>query len=161
MSNFFSTPWTVAHQAPLSMGFLSQEYWRELPFPSPGDLPDPGVESMSLHWQADSLPLSHQGSLNTINTYLRMRSQSEVIITMDFNCRWFYWITGNFLKCDKVLWLHRRMSLFLRLACSIIYKWNLMISVTCFHMVELKPEKPSVCIFVLYTNVRVLTKQWL
>ena len=111
--------------------------------------------------EADSLPLSHQGSLNTINTYLRMRSQSEVIITMDFNCRWFYWITGNFLKCDKVLWLHRRMSLFLRLACSIIYKWNLMISVTCFHMVELKPEKPSVCIFVLYTNVRVLTKQWL
>ena len=38
------TPWTVAHQAPLSTGFSRQEYWRGLPVPSPGDLPDPGVE---------------------------------------------------------------------------------------------------------------------
>ena len=38
------TPWTVAHQAPLSMGFSRQEYWSGLPFPSPGDLPDPGIE---------------------------------------------------------------------------------------------------------------------
>ena len=38
------TPWTVAHQAPLSMGFLRQEYWSGLPFPSPGDFPDPGIE---------------------------------------------------------------------------------------------------------------------
>ncbi|CAI9169360.1 unnamed protein product [Rangifer tarandus platyrhynchus] len=37
-------PWTVAHQAPLSMGFSRQEYWSGLPFPSPGDLPDPGIE---------------------------------------------------------------------------------------------------------------------
>ena len=42
------TPWTVAHQAPLSMGFSRQEYWSGLPFPSPGDLPDPGIEPMSL-----------------------------------------------------------------------------------------------------------------
>ena len=47
MSDFFVTPWTVAHQAPLSMGFPRQKYWSELPFPSPGDLPDPGIESMS------------------------------------------------------------------------------------------------------------------
>ena len=40
----FATPWTVAHQAPLSMGFSRQEYWSGLPFPSPGDLPDPGME---------------------------------------------------------------------------------------------------------------------
>ena len=38
------TPWTVAPQAPLSMGFTRQEYWSELPFPSPGDLPDSGIE---------------------------------------------------------------------------------------------------------------------
>ena len=50
------TPWTVAHQAPLSMGFPSQQYWNELPFPSPGDLPDPGIEPWSLVLQADSLP---------------------------------------------------------------------------------------------------------
>ena len=40
--------WTVAHQVPLSMGFPRQEYWSGLPFPSPGDLPDPGMEPMSL-----------------------------------------------------------------------------------------------------------------
>ena len=43
-----ATPWTVAWQAPLSMGFSRQEYWRGLPFPSPGDLPDPGIEPNSL-----------------------------------------------------------------------------------------------------------------
>ena len=41
------TPWNVAHQAPLSMGFFRQEYWSGLPFPPPGDLPDPGIEPMS------------------------------------------------------------------------------------------------------------------
>ena len=54
-----ATPWTVAHQAPLSMGLLGQEYWNGLPFPPPGDLPDPGIESMSpvsSALQADSLP---------------------------------------------------------------------------------------------------------
>ena len=44
------------------MGFPRQEYWSGLPFPSPGDLPDPGTELESLHWQVDSLPLSLQGS---------------------------------------------------------------------------------------------------
>ena len=44
----FAAPWTVAHQAPLSMRFSRQEYWSGLPFPSPGDLPDPGMETMSL-----------------------------------------------------------------------------------------------------------------
>ena len=43
----FATPWTVAHQAPLSMGFSRQEYWSGLPFPSPGDLPHPGIEPES------------------------------------------------------------------------------------------------------------------
>ena len=43
----FATPWTVAYQAPLSMGFSRQEYWSGLPFPSPGDHPDPGIEPRS------------------------------------------------------------------------------------------------------------------
>ena len=42
----FVIPWTVAHQAPLTMGFSRQEYWSGLPFPSPGDLPNPGIEPM-------------------------------------------------------------------------------------------------------------------
>ena len=55
-------PWTAAHQAPLSMGFPRQECWSGLPFPSPGDLPNPETELMSPILQAVSLPLSHQGS---------------------------------------------------------------------------------------------------
>ena len=49
-------PWTAAHQAPLSTGFPRQQYWNELPFPSLGYLPDPGIEPGSLALQADSLP---------------------------------------------------------------------------------------------------------
>ena len=49
-------PWTIAHQAPLSMGFSRQEYWSGLPFPSPGDLPNPGIEPGSPALQADDLP---------------------------------------------------------------------------------------------------------
>ena len=56
MSDSYVTPWTVAHQAPLSMGFPRQEYWSGLPFPSPGDLPDPGIEPSYPALQADSLP---------------------------------------------------------------------------------------------------------
>ena len=51
----FATPWTVAHQAPRSMGFSRQEYWSGLPFPSPGDLTDPGIEPGSPAVQADTL----------------------------------------------------------------------------------------------------------
>ena len=50
-----ATPWTVAHQAPLSMGFFRQEYWSGLPFPSPGALPDPGIRPGSPALSADSL----------------------------------------------------------------------------------------------------------
>ena len=50
------TLWTVVRQAPLSMGFSRQEYWSGLPFPSPGDLPNPGIEPGSPALQADSLP---------------------------------------------------------------------------------------------------------
>ena len=56
----FATPWTVAHQAPLSMEFSRQEYWSGLPFPSPGDLPDPRIEPRSPSLQADIYHLSHR-----------------------------------------------------------------------------------------------------
>ena len=46
MSTSFATPWTIAHQAPLSVEFLKQEYWSQLPFPSSGDLPNPGIKPM-------------------------------------------------------------------------------------------------------------------
>ena len=52
----FATPWTVAHQAPPSMEFSRQEYWSGLPFPSPGDLPNLGIEPWSPTLWADALP---------------------------------------------------------------------------------------------------------
>ena len=56
-------PWTVAYKAPLSMGFSRQEYWSGLPFLSPGDLPNPGIEPEYLALQADSLPSEPLGKL--------------------------------------------------------------------------------------------------
>ena len=58
------TPWTIARQAPLSMGFSRQEYWSDLLFPSPGDLPDPGIEPRSPALQADSLLTELRGEMN-------------------------------------------------------------------------------------------------
>ena len=57
----FATPWTVAYQAPPSMGFSRQEYWSGLPFPSPGDLPDPGIEPRSPTLQSNALPSEPPG----------------------------------------------------------------------------------------------------
>ena len=57
----FATPWTVAHQAPPSMGFSRQEYWSGLTFSSPGDLPDPGMEPRSPTLQTDTLPSKPPG----------------------------------------------------------------------------------------------------
>ena len=56
-----AAPWTVAHQAPVSMGFSRQEDWSGLPFPSPGDLPNPGMEPGSPEFEADSLSTEPQG----------------------------------------------------------------------------------------------------
>ena len=58
----FATLWTVACQAPPSMGFSRQEYWSGLPFPSPGDLLNPGIELWSPTLQADSLPSEPPGN---------------------------------------------------------------------------------------------------
>ena len=66
-----------ARQAPLSMEFPRQEYWSGLPFPIPGDLPDPGIEPRSLcllHWQADSLPLCHLGSPYGLSQHIEYSS---------------------------------------------------------------------------------------
>ena len=59
----------VAHQAPLSMGFSRQEYWSELPFPSPGDLPNPGIKPGSPALQADTLPSEPPGDVAGSKTF--------------------------------------------------------------------------------------------
>ena len=87
----FRTPWTVACQAPLSMGFSRQEYWSELPFPSPGDLPDAGIEPWSPMLWADSLPSKPPGKpyLASIN-WLCCESGAET-------CIWF----GNMTRSQE------------------------------------------------------------
>ena len=65
----FTTPWTVAHQVPLSMRFSRQEYWSGLSFPSPGDLPAPGIEPRCPALQADSLPTEPLGKREALYIY--------------------------------------------------------------------------------------------
>ena len=77
------TPWTIVCQAPLSLGFYRPEYWSGLPCPSPGDLPNPGIEPGSPALQADSLPFEPSGipqtqSPNGQNLGAHTRSQPEV-----------------------------------------------------------------------------------
>ena len=67
----FATPWTVAHQAPQSMEFSRQEYWSGLPFPSPGDLPNPGIQPGSPTLQADTLRLMGETKVQTTTLFLR------------------------------------------------------------------------------------------
>ena len=69
MSDSLVTPWTAACQAPLAVGLSRQEHWSGLPFPSPGDLPNPGVESMSLALQADCLPSELPGDPSVFIRY--------------------------------------------------------------------------------------------
>ena len=93
------TPWTIACQAPLSMGFPRQEYWSRLPFPSPRDLSDPGIEPGSPALQADSLPTELR-----LGESLKMRqfnpmSDSEIIASIYF----FLSTTFSILILDLVL----------------------------------------------------------
>ena len=81
----FASPWTVANQAPLSMGFSRQEYWSELPFPSPGDLPDPGIEPWSPALSTDALPSEPPGkSLSLDQTDLSWQSNVRLVKAMVF-----------------------------------------------------------------------------
>ena len=80
-------PWNVACQASLSMGFSRQEYWSDLPFPSPGDLPNSGIKPWSPTLQADSLPTELPGNLTTgeIDTYERdwaCKDMAPLFLTM-------------------------------------------------------------------------------
>jgi len=74
MSKLFATPWTVARQAPLSIGFSRQEYWSGLPFPYPGDLPKPEIKPRSLALEADSLLTESPGKPITITKLLLSRT---------------------------------------------------------------------------------------
>ena len=82
----------LVHQPPLSMGFPRQEYWSRLQFPSLGDIPDTGIKPVSPAWQADSLPLSHLGSLQVssypiLNTFTILCCRGGVIFNSYLNIK--------------------------------------------------------------------------
>ena len=68
----FATPWTVAYKVPPSMGFSRQEYWSGLPFPSPGDLPNPGIEPRSPALQVDALPSESESMMISLKIYISL-----------------------------------------------------------------------------------------
>ena len=76
----FATPWTAAYQASLSMGFSRQEYWSGLPFPSPGDLPNPGIEPRSPTLQADALTSEPPGKLSSQISWRRKWQPTPVLL---------------------------------------------------------------------------------
>ena len=81
MSDSFAIPWTVAYRAPPSMGFSRQEYWSGLPFPSPGDLPDPGIEPRSPTLQADPLPSEPPAKPKKLQSFYNATSYSHFCIS--------------------------------------------------------------------------------
>ena len=79
----FGNPWTIAYQPPPSIGFSRQEYWNGLPFPSPGDLPNPGIDPGSLALQTDALPSEPPGKL-----YWRM-VDLKYCVSLRCTAHWF------------------------------------------------------------------------
>ena len=107
----FTTPWTAASQAPPSMGFSRQEYWSGLPFPSPGDLPDSGIEPGSPSLQVDALPSKPPGKPWSSQT----RDQTQIsCIAGGFFTSWATreaLIHSNPVKFVlKSLWFHRKTN---------------------------------------------------
>ena len=77
----FETPWTVAREDPLSMGFSRQEYWSGLPLPSPGDLPDPEIEPGSPTLQANSLPSEPPGIILSLAPIYSLKRKRDHFIS--------------------------------------------------------------------------------
>ena len=94
------TIWTVAQQVLTSMGFSRQEYWSGLPFPSPEDLPDPGIEPGLLHCRQTLYCLSHQGSL-CLNAILKGKPVKGFKVLMDTVVLTLY-KQGNFSSSVKI-----------------------------------------------------------
>ena len=93
----FATLWTVACQAPLSMGFSRQEYWSGLPFPSPGDLPDPGIEPGSPALWADGRRFNLWANREALSTWkwivLSVKKVNSLAVNSRLLTPWFLFLT--------------------------------------------------------------------
>ena len=92
MSDSFVSPWTVARQVTLSMGFCRQEYWSELPFPPPGDLPDPGLEPESpalasrfFTTEPPGKPVTYKGTVSSLK-----KESTHAVMWMAKDSVWFH-----------------------------------------------------------------------
>ena len=98
----FATPWPVAYQAPPSMGFSRQEYWSALPFPSPGDIPNPGIEPGSPALEADSLTSESPGTRNIYRSRTQFSPfghQNKWIQCLPPTYFFFLWFFKKFYFC--------------------------------------------------------------
>ena len=105
-------PWTVAHQAPLSMGFSRQEHWSELPFPSPGDLPYPGIEPIAL--TSPTLPSGLFTTRQPRKPYFLYTSFKFHSFELDFKSyclpRWYLWTSQVEINSLRFCWPHLSCS---------------------------------------------------
>ena len=95
MKALFVTLWTVAHQAPLSMGFSRQEYWSGPPFPSPEDLADPGIKPKFPALQTDSLLSEPPGKPCSHKYGLLIKGDSPPLIPLPLHPRRYLAVSGN------------------------------------------------------------------
>ena len=109
----FMTPWTIAHHAPLSMGFSRQEYWSGLPVPSPGDLPGPGIEPRSSTLQADSLPSESPGKPNIKGTkpYHHLEQSSDTSVMTGSKLSFANLTEDKWISLDINKWRLTTMSI--------------------------------------------------
>ena len=103
------TPWTVAFQAPFSIGFSRQEYWSGLPCPPPGDLPNPGSNLPLLLWQAVSSPLSYLGSPRGRDTWKKDGDIETEYLESFMMCKLFALLfikplVAQMVKCLPTMW---------------------------------------------------------
>ena len=119
----FATPWTVAYQAPQSMGFSRQKCWNGLPFPSPGDLPDPGIEPGSPALQADALPSEPPGK-PMWDGWLQFRKGVQ------------FWKAHQVAPCLEVSWCSCICVYSVTQWCPILWPW------TTVHQTPLSVEFP-------------------
>ena len=132
----FAIPWTVAQQAALSVDFSRQEYWSGLPFPSPGDLSHPGIEPRSSTLQADSLPLTHQGSpftqMKLQQNCCSRRIDIEKTTSFNQNFTWnsnvypiiLFKSTSNSNQNDRAFRFPTHLGLTAFRLCAALHKWK-------------------------------------
>ena len=141
----FGTPWTVVHQVPPSVGFPRQEYWSGLPFPSPGDLPDPGIEPMSPAFPALAgrfFTLCHLGSPHKM---------------VQFSCS----VMSNSLQVHRLQ--HTRFPLSITNSQSLLKLMSIESVMPSNHLILCGPLLPLPSIFpsiMVFSNESVLHIRW-